>query len=100
MSVTDNWVDIVHGFYPRGVPFNDPRYDATVEIQRLSKARRDAAEHDERWRALLTQLETSFPDCYEVQNRSHHLAGGLSDACYTGRVFVSYIGEPARSFRA
>ncbi len=60
--------DLVYGFYPRGVAYDDPRYREATESKRLLEARRKAGEERTAWRALVQRLRGQLPG-REVRDR-------------------------------
>jgi hypothetical protein len=81
----DELVNIVYGYYPRGLLSNDPGYKEADVYCRLVAARRQAGADNERWRAMLKRVVDHFPES-RVENRSIHLPTGSWDACYSARI--------------
>ena len=105
-------------FYPRGVPWDDPRFSASLEWRIQQLVRNDAAFHQANGRKLLAVLkrtygrwrveDLSLPDmfpCYHYQIASHHDRDGRAhdwnwDIRLTSRfgqlwvinLFVSFLG--------
>ncbi len=80
-------LDVVHRYYPRGVPSIEARHRQTAEHLALGAARRQAGALAGPWRALLRRLHEQFPHA-SVQNRSLHLPTGTWDACYSGALHL------------
>jgi hypothetical protein len=80
---TDDLLDIVYCYYPRGIRLDDERYAETEEDRRLSAARRRAIADRQPWHALLRRMEAQFPE-QTVYDGSVHLLTGTPDACYSG----------------
>jgi hypothetical protein len=76
---------VVYRYYPRGIPYEDPRYKATEENRQLVEARRKAGAAIASWNALWLRLTDRFPEC-DVMSHSLHLPTGQFDACYSGAV--------------
>jgi hypothetical protein len=86
MSTTDDILEIVHRYYPRGIESTDPRYREAEETARLMAARRRAGTDRGAWRAVLKQIGAQFP--HAIVDRSLHLATGKLDAGYAGALHL------------
>lgn len=94
MAITrSELLDVVYGFYPRGVhnfarihvPPNEPFYDDTEEHRRLvGAASRGRAEYPT-WKAMIRRLG----DRYGLQNESLHLLSGGADPAYSARIWLT-----------
>ncbi|MFE8598315.1 hypothetical protein [Archangium violaceum] len=79
----DELVAIVHRFYPSNLEGNDPRYDVSVEFQRLIAAREAAMADTQVWDSFFQRLRDAVPGCH-VENWSTL----RYDACRRCRVYL------------
>ncbi|HYP27463.1 MAG TPA: hypothetical protein VE262_12160 [Blastocatellia bacterium] len=74
---------IIHSYYPRGVPVDDPAYFDSDEARRLEAMRLRAVKNDHDWNRLLEALRAASPDC-RIEDWTHLATD--KDASYRCRV--------------
>lgn len=81
--IADELIALVHRVYPSNLEGNDPRYDASVEFQRLIAAREAAMADAQVWDSFFRRLRDAVPGCH-VENWSTL----RYDACRRCRVYL------------
>lgn len=91
---TEELVEIVYSYFPRGLRGDEPHYKQTPEYRRRIEARNPASARFREWCAMLSRLKERLSDGLRdigVQNGSPFLASpnaATLDRCFTGALWL------------
>lgn len=57
-------ISLVHSYYPPGIDHDDPRYESSVEGQRLTRLIAANVGGTQQWNGFIQGLNPAFPDCF------------------------------------
>ncbi|MBN1208226.1 MAG: hypothetical protein JXB05_25420 [Myxococcaceae bacterium] len=89
-SSAQEWVALIHRFYPPGIALHEPKYDASEQFQRLNTLLGEARKGTNDWELFLRTARREMVDCtlWEIPSFLH-------EPCRTLRVYLPGAGMGA-----